>query len=53
MDFLSIRLTLSYKEKPPVLDDFRLEMQTGEVLGLVGHRARAARVLWRWPYWAS
>jgi len=37
MDFLSIRLTLSYKDRPPVLDDLRLEMQTGEVLGLVGH----------------
>src|SRR6266567_5663072 len=37
MDFLSIRLTISYKNKPPVLDDLRLEMQAGEVLGLVGH----------------
>jgi ABC-type dipeptide/oligopeptide/nickel transport system ATPase component len=37
MDLLSIRLTISYKDKPPVLDDLRLEMQPGEVLGLVGH----------------
>jgi ABC-type glutathione transport system ATPase component len=37
MDLLSIRLTISYKDKPPVLDDLRLELQPGEVLGLVGH----------------
>src|SRR5260221_13477535 len=37
MDLLSIRLTISYKDKPPVLDDLRLDMQPGEVLGLVGH----------------
>lgn len=37
MDLLSIRLTISYKDKPPVLDDLRLEVQPGEVLGLVGH----------------
>lgn len=37
MDLLSLRLTISYKDKPPVLDDLRLELQPGEVLGLVGH----------------
>jgi ABC-type dipeptide/oligopeptide/nickel transport system ATPase component len=37
MDLLSIRLTISYKDKPPVLDDLRLDLQPGEVLGLVGH----------------
>src|SRR4029077_13237022 len=37
MDLLSLRLTISYKDKPPVLDDLRLDLQTGEVLGLVGH----------------
>lgn len=37
MDLLSIRLTISYKDKPPVLDDLRLEVKPGEVLGLVGH----------------
>jgi ABC-type dipeptide/oligopeptide/nickel transport system ATPase component len=37
MDLLSVRLTISYKDKPPVLDDLRLEVQPGEVLGLVGH----------------
>jgi ABC-type glutathione transport system ATPase component len=37
MELLSIRLTISYQEKPPVLDDLRLDMQPGEVLGLVGH----------------
>lgn len=37
MEFLSVRLTISYKDKPPVLDDLRLDMQSGEVLGLVGH----------------
>jgi len=37
MDLLSIRLTISYKDKPPVLDDLRLDLQAGEVLGLVGH----------------
>jgi ABC-type glutathione transport system ATPase component len=37
MELLSIRLTISYQDKPPVLDDLRLEMQPGEVLGLVGH----------------
>ena len=37
MELLSIRLTISYQGKPPVLDDLRLELQPGEVLGLVGH----------------
>jgi len=37
MASLSLRLTISYKGKPPVLDDLRLELQPGEVLGLVGH----------------
>src|SRR4029077_1735038 len=37
MDLLSIRLTISYKDKPPVLDDLRVDLQPGEVLGLVGH----------------
>ena len=37
MELLSIRLSISYQDKPPVLDDLRLDMQPGEVLGLVGH----------------
>src|ERR1051326_8028070 len=37
MDLLSLRLTISYKGKPPVLDDLRLDLQPGEILGLVGH----------------
>ena len=37
MDLLSVRLTISYNNKPPVLDDLRLELHTGEILGLVGH----------------
>ncbi|HZD95409.1 MAG TPA: ATP-binding cassette domain-containing protein, partial [Candidatus Sulfotelmatobacter sp.] len=37
MDLLSLRLTISYKDKPPVLDDLQLDLQPGEVLGLVGH----------------
>jgi ABC-type dipeptide/oligopeptide/nickel transport system ATPase component len=37
MDLLSIRLTISYNDKPPVLDDLRLDLQPGEVLGLVGY----------------
>src|SRR5262249_39961971 len=32
-----LRLTISYQDKPPVLDDLRLELYQGEVLGLVGH----------------
>jgi ABC-type dipeptide/oligopeptide/nickel transport system ATPase component len=37
MDLLSVRLTISYNDKPPVLDDLRLELHPGEILGLVGH----------------
>src|SRR5262245_15867775 len=37
MELLSIRLTISYQDKPPALDDLRLDMQPGEVLGLVGY----------------
>jgi ABC-type glutathione transport system ATPase component len=37
MELLSIRLTISYQDKPPVLDDLRLDLAPGEVLGLVGH----------------
>jgi len=37
MDLLSLRLTISYKGKPHVLDDLRLDLQPGEILGLVGH----------------
>jgi ABC-type dipeptide/oligopeptide/nickel transport system ATPase component len=37
MDLLSLRLTISYKDKPPVLDDICVDLQPGEVLGLVGH----------------
>jgi ABC-type dipeptide/oligopeptide/nickel transport system ATPase component len=37
MELLSLRLTISYKDQPPVLDDLRLDLQPGEVLGLVGH----------------
>jgi peptide/nickel transport system ATP-binding protein len=34
---LSIRLTISYQAKSPVLRDLRLDLKSGEVLGLVGH----------------
>src|SRR5438270_9607165 len=37
MDLLSVRLTINYKDKPPVLDDLCLDLRPGEVLGLVGH----------------
>src|SRR5262245_64666058 len=37
MDLLSIRLTISYRDKAPVLRDLRLDLKSGEVLGLVGH----------------
>ena len=37
MDLLSLHLTIAYRNKPPVLRDLRLELQPGEVLGLVGH----------------
>jgi peptide/nickel transport system ATP-binding protein len=35
--FLSIRLTLAYNGKPPLLRDFFLRLNEGEVVGLVGH----------------
>src|SRR5712692_3327448 len=37
MDLLSVRLTITYQDKEPVLRDLRLDLKTGEVLGLVGH----------------
>src|ERR1700760_1901881 len=37
MELLSLRLTISYKDKPPVLDDLRIDLQPGEILGIVGH----------------
>lgn len=37
MDLLSVRLTVTYQDKAPVLRDLRLNLATGEVLGLVGH----------------
>lgn len=37
MDLLSLHLTLAYQNKEPVLRDLRLDVQAGEVLGLVGH----------------
>jgi len=37
MDLLSLRLTVSYKDKAPVLDGLCLDLHPGEVLGLVGH----------------
>lgn len=37
MEVLSLRLTISYQGKPPVLRDLRLDLQPGEVLGLVGY----------------
>ena len=36
-ELLSIRLTVNYKDKPPVLDDVRVDLQQGEILGLIGH----------------
>lgn len=36
-DLLSIRLTISYQDKAPVLNDLQLGLKSGEVLGLVGH----------------
>lgn len=37
MELLSVRIAISYKDKPPVLDDLRLDLESGEILGLVGH----------------
>lgn len=34
---LSIRLSIAYHGKPAVLRDLRLDLKSGEVLGLVGH----------------
>ncbi|HEY6308935.1 MAG TPA: ABC transporter ATP-binding protein [Candidatus Angelobacter sp.] len=37
MDVLSVHLTVTYGDKPPVLHGLRLDVKAGEVLGLVGH----------------
>jgi peptide/nickel transport system ATP-binding protein len=37
MDLLSIRVTVSYSGKPPVLHDLDLNVRCGEIMGLVGH----------------
>jgi ABC-type dipeptide/oligopeptide/nickel transport system ATPase component len=37
MHLLSLQLTVAYQDKAPVLRDLRLDIETGEVLGLVGH----------------
>jgi ABC-type dipeptide/oligopeptide/nickel transport system ATPase component len=37
MPLLSTRVTIAYKDKPPVLRDLCLQLDSGEVLGLVGH----------------
>jgi peptide/nickel transport system ATP-binding protein len=37
MNLLSIRVTLGYAGKPPVLHDFHLDVRSGEIMGLVGH----------------
>jgi ABC-type glutathione transport system ATPase component len=37
MHLLSTNLTISYKEKPPVLRDLQLYLSRGEILGIVGH----------------
>jgi ABC-type glutathione transport system ATPase component len=37
MDLLSLHLTVAYPDKAPVLRDLCLNVQAGEVLGLVGH----------------
>jgi ABC-type dipeptide/oligopeptide/nickel transport system ATPase component len=36
-DLLSIRLSVAYHGRPAVLRDLRLDLKSGEVLGLVGH----------------
>jgi ABC-type dipeptide/oligopeptide/nickel transport system ATPase component len=37
VSLLSTNVTIAYKDKAPVLRDLRLELERGEVLGLVGH----------------
>jgi ABC-type glutathione transport system ATPase component len=37
MDLLSVRLSVAYPNKAPILHELRLNVATGEVLGLVGH----------------
>jgi len=37
MEFLSVRLTVTYHDQEPVLRDLRIDIRAGEVLGLVGH----------------
>jgi ABC-type dipeptide/oligopeptide/nickel transport system ATPase component len=37
MNLLSIRVSINYSGKAPVLHDFRLEVREGEIMGLVGH----------------
>ena len=37
MELLSVRLTVAYQDKAPVLRELRLAIKAGEVLGLVGH----------------
>jgi len=34
---LSTQVTISYKDKPPVLRGLRLELERGQIMGLVGH----------------
>jgi ABC-type dipeptide/oligopeptide/nickel transport system ATPase component len=37
MFILSTQITITYKDKPPVLQGLRLELERGQILGLVGH----------------
>jgi ABC-type glutathione transport system ATPase component len=37
LHLLSTQLTINYKDKPPVLQGLRLDLEPGEILGLVGH----------------
>lgn len=37
MNLLSIRTTISYAGKPPVVHDLCLDVRRGEIMGLVGH----------------
>jgi len=37
MELLSVRLTVAFPNKAPILHELRLNVATGEVLGLVGH----------------